>query len=152
MSREEATKLIITGAIDVLWVDGGDCYYVVDYKATAKSEPVTVLDKDWQDGYKRQMEVYQWLLRRNNLDVSDTGYFVYCTGRSEAKSFEGRIDFDIRLIPYEADDSWVEPAIQSIYDCMNATEIPASGSDCDYCAYVAAVRGHSVNSQKTLFQ
>ena len=151
-TSHEATNLIITGAIDDLWVDGDDCHYVVDYKATAKSEPVTVLDKDWQDGYKRQMEVYQWLLRRNNLDVSDTGYFVYCTGRSEAKSFEGRIDFDIRLIPYEADDSWVEPAIQSIYDCMNATEIPASGSDCDYCAYVAAVRGHSVNSQKTLFQ
>lgn len=147
----EQTNLIITGAIDDLWVDSSGVYYVVDYKATAKPTPVTVLDQDWHIGYKRQMEVYQWLLRGNDLDVSDTGYFVYCTGRSEAPAFAARVDFDICVIPYEGDDSWVEPAILALHACLNSPEIPTSGSECDHCAYVKTVQAHTSTSQKSLF-
>jgi len=133
------TNLTITGAIDDLWVDAADNYIVVDYKATAKAEPVTALDKDWQDGYKRQMEVYQWLLRRNDLKISDTGYFVYCTGKSTADSFDRKIDFDIHVIPYVGNDEWVEPKLVELHACLDADEIPDAGSECDYCAYVNAV-------------
>jgi hypothetical protein len=120
-------------------------YYVVDYKATAKAEPVTALDKSWQGGYKRQMEIYQWLLRRNGLDASDMGYFVYCTGRSTADAFNGRIDFDIHVIPYEGNDEWVEPTIVEQHRCLNANDVPDSGADCDYCAYRAAVSVHKAD-------
>ncbi len=137
--HHEPTNLIITGAIDDLWVDRSGEYIVVDYKATAKKEPVTKLDKSWMDGYKRQMEIYQWLLRRNDLDVSDTGYFVYCTGRPDAEAFDAKIDFDIHLIPYEGNDRWVEPTIVELHNCLNRDEIPDAKPDCDYCRYVAAV-------------
>ena len=137
--HHEPTNLIITGAIDDLWVDRAGEYIVVDYKATAKKEPVTQLDKSWMDGYKRQMEIYQWLLRRNDLDVSDTGYFVYCTGRPDAETFDAKIDFDIHLIPYEGDDRWVEPTIVKLHACLNQGEIPDASSECDYCRYIAAV-------------
>jgi len=147
----EPLNLMITGAIDDLWVDGEGRYYVVDYKATAKAKPVTALDQGWQDSYKRQMEVYQWLLRRNGLDVSNTGYFVYCTGRSEAPSFAARVDFDIHVIPYEGDDTWLVTSIEALHGCLNAAEIPSPASDCDHCAYVAAVQSHTTISQKSLF-
>ena len=49
---------------------------VVDYKATAKQRDVT-LDADWQIAYKRQMEIYQWLLRANGL-MSVTQH-ILCT-------------------------------------------------------------------------
>src|SRR6056297_1940583 len=74
----ESTGLTVSGAIDDLWINSDDEYIVVDYKATSKNEEITDLDKDWQDSYKRQMEVYQWLLRQNGYPVSNTGYFVYC--------------------------------------------------------------------------
>lgn len=140
--HHEPTNLIITGAIDDLWVDSDDRHIVVDYKATAKKEPVTSVDLDWQAGYRRQMEIYQWLLRRNGLSVSSTGYFVYCTGRPDAGAFDARIDFDIHLIPYLGDDSWVEGAITALHDCLNADGIPDAAEDCDYCAYYAARRHH----------
>ena len=73
----EPTNLLITGAIDDLWQNSKGEYIVVDYKATSKNEKIEALDKAWQDGYKRQMEIYQWLLRKNGFKVSDTGYFVY---------------------------------------------------------------------------
>ena len=54
----------VFGAIDDLWLGSDGQYIVVDYKATSKSGEVT-LDADWQISYKRQMEIYQWLLRKN---------------------------------------------------------------------------------------
>jgi len=135
----EPTNLIISGAIDDLWIDSDGNYIVVDYKATAKKEPVTELNQEWQSGYKRQMEIYQWLLRRNGLLVSDTTYFVYCTGRPDADAFNARIDFDIHLIPYEGRDDWVMPKIFELHACLNQDVIPAADENCDYCAYTQAV-------------
>jgi hypothetical protein len=110
----------------------------VDYKATAKDEAVKALDKEWQDGYKRQMEVYQWLLRQNGLKVSDIGYFVYCTGKMDRKAFDKRIDFDVNLIAYKGNDSWVEKTLFEIKKCLDGKKIPKSGNDCDWCTYSKA--------------
>lgn len=131
----EPTDLLVTGAIDDLWINSSGEYIVVDYKATAKDEAVKELDKEWQDGYKRQMEVYQWLLRQNGLKVSDTGYFVYCTGKMDRNAFDKRIDFDVNLIAYTGSDSWVEKTLFEIKDCLEQNEIPQSGKNCDHCAY-----------------
>lgn len=108
---------------------------IVDYKATAKDEAVKALDKEWQDGYKRQMEVYQWLVRQNGLKVSNTGYFVYCTGKMDRKAFDKKIEFDINLIEHKGDDSWVEPTLLKIKACLEKDVIPKTGKDCDWCAY-----------------
>jgi len=131
----EPTGLLVTGAIDDLWINSKGEYIVVDYKATAKDEAVKVLDKEWQDGYKRQMEVYQWLVRQNGLKVSSTGYFVYCTGKMDGESFDKKIDFDVNLIPYDGDDSWVEKTLFEIKECLEEKVIPQTGKDCDWCAY-----------------
>ena len=91
----QPTNLLVTGAIDDLWINNYNEYIVVDYKATAKDEAVTNLDQEWQDGYKRQMEVYQWLLRQNGLNVSNSGYFVYCTGKMDRQFFDNKIEFEV---------------------------------------------------------
>lgn len=129
------TSLLVSGAIDDLWINSKEEYIVVDYKATAKDEAVKELNKDWQDGYKRQMEVYQWLLRQNGLKVSKTGYFVYCTGKMDRQAFDKRIEFDINLIPYKGDDSWVEKTLFEIKDCLEKDIIPKSSENCDHCNY-----------------
>lgn len=134
------TGMIVTGAIDDLWINSAGEYIVVDYKATAKDEPVTELDQKWHEGYKRQMEVYQWLLRRNGLRVSNTGYFVYCTGTLDREAFDGKLEFEVRPIPYEGDDSWVEGVIMQAKDCLDSDVIPEAGEECDYCEYREAVK------------
>jgi len=135
----EPTNLLIYGAIDDLWQNPNGEFIVVDYKATAKNDEITALDKDWHEGYKRQMEVYQWLLRRNGYAVSDTGYFVYCNGKADKKTFDGKLEFDLTLIPYVGSDGWVEKTIFEIDRCLKSDQIPKANADCDYCAYVSAV-------------
>ncbi len=134
----ESTNLLIFGAIDDLWQNSNNQYIVVDYKSTSKSEKITELDKDWHDGYKRQMEVYQWLLRQNGYEVSDTGYFVYCNGLTDERAFDGKLEFEITLIPYTGNDEWVEGTIVDIKKCLDSDVIPPCGEDCDYCAYFNA--------------
>ena len=109
---------------------------MVDYKATAKNEDITELDKEWHEGYKRQMEIYQWLLRRNGYEVSSTGYFVYCNGKADRKAFDGKLDFDVTLIPYTGSDAWIEDAILKVHGCLNSSDIPEADPGCDYCNYV----------------
>jgi hypothetical protein len=131
----EPTGLLVSGAIDDLWINSKGEYIVVDYKSTAKEEAVKELDKEWQDGYKRQMEVYQWLLRQNGLKVSDTGYFVYCTGKMDKDAFDKKVEFDVNLIPYTGSDSWIEKTLFDIKKCLESDIIPESKHDCDWCAY-----------------
>ena len=133
----EPTGLLVTGAIDDLWINSKGEYMVVDYKATAGEKAITELsdEKEHHNGYKRQMEVYQWLLRQNGLKVSNTGYFVYCTGMQDRKAFDKRIDFDVNLIEYKGDDSWIEETLLKIKKCLKSTKIPKSNNECDWCAY-----------------
>jgi hypothetical protein len=133
------THVVVTGGVDDVWVKPNGEFIIVDYKATSKEEEVN-LDAEWQDGYKRQMEIYQWLFRQNAYKVSNTGYFVYCNGKTDRKAFDGKLEFDIKVIPYTGDTSWVEKTILDAITCLNSNNIPASGEDCDFCKYREAVR------------
>jgi len=135
----EPTNLIITGAIDDLWQNSQGEYIVVDYKATARSDKITELNKDWHIGYKRQIEIYQWLLRKNGLHVSDTGYFVYCNGQTDREVFDRKLEFDVTLISYSGDDNWVEQSIIEAHQCISSDHVPAASENCDYCSYRNAV-------------
>jgi hypothetical protein len=139
--HHELTNFIITGAIDDVWVNSQDELLVVDYKSTAKNGEVTI-DAPWQIGYKRQMEVYQWLLRQNGFAVSDTGYFVYANGRTDKKAFDGKLEFDVTLLSYTGDASWVEGSLKDIKALLSQETLPESGTNCDYCPYRAATAAY----------
>lgn len=132
------TGMLITGAIDDLWINPEGELIIVDYKATSKEEEVT-LDADWQDGYKRQMEIYQWLFRKNDYKVSDTGYFVYVNGQTDRDSFDGKLEFDVKLIPYTGKTDWIEAVILNIKKCLDDPRIPSASADCDYCSYIESI-------------
>ena len=132
------TNLIITGAVDDVWINPKKELIVVDYKATSVNKEVT-LEDEWKDGYKRQMEIYQWLLRQNGFKVSNTGYFVYANGSTENEAFDGKLEFDVTLLPYKGSDKWIKSTIKKIHKCLNSKKSPKCGKDCDYCAYREAV-------------
>ncbi len=138
----EPTGFTVSGAIDDLWINSKDEYIVVDYKATSKNEEITELNKGWQDSYKKQIEVYQWLLRKNGLKVSDMGYFVYCNGRTDVDKFDGQLEFDITLVPHEGNSCWVDNVLLDIKEVLESDEIPDPAPDCEYCKYHRVVSKH----------
>jgi hypothetical protein len=132
-------NLLVTGGIDDVWVGPDGELSIVDYKATSKNGEVS-LDADWQIGYKRQMEIYQWLFRKNEFRVSDIGYFVYANGDADKKAFDGKLEFDVKILPYEGNDAWVEQAIIDAYNCLARDAMPESSPECDFCSYRNAVK------------
>jgi CRISPR/Cas system-associated exonuclease Cas4 (RecB family) len=137
-TQHQKTNLHVFGAVDDVWVNDAHELIVVDYKATSKDREVSI-DSDWQISYKRQMEVYQWLLRANGFAVSDTGYFVYTNGRVDLDGFNDRVEFKTKVIPYTGNADWVEPTLIRMKQCMDG-EMPPVGDDimggeCKYCAY-----------------
>ncbi len=137
--RVDNENIVVTGGVDDVWVNPEGEFIIVDYKATSKDDEVS-LDADWQIGYKRQMEIYQWLFRKNGFKVSSIGYFVYCNGNTENEAFDGKLEFDIKLIPYEGNTDWVEKTITNAIECLKSDKLPESGEDCDFCKYRGAVK------------
>src|SRR3989344_1045954 len=150
--KHAATGFTVSGAVDDVWINPKGELIVVDYKATSKDEKIESLDKDWHDGYKRQMEIYQWLLRQKGFTVSDTGYFVYANASKDRDAFDGKLEFDVTLIPYTGSTSWVEGTLADIHTCLEGSELPQTGADCDYCTYRDVVGNtlsvHSTNKEK----
>lgn len=129
------TNLLIFGGVDDVWETPNGELVVVDYKATAKTKEITDLeDSKWHDAYRRQMEVYQWLLRGEGHKVSDTGYFVYANGISKKDGFFNKVEFRTNVFPYKGSDKWVEPTLVKIKEILEG-DMPKEAVDCEYCVY-----------------
>jgi CRISPR/Cas system-associated exonuclease Cas4 (RecB family) len=135
---DEINNFLITGAIDDLWIytegEDKDKIIIVDYKATSKDTDVD-LDSEWQDGYKRQMEVYQWIFRKLGFTVSETGYFVYANGLRDRAGFDDKLEFKIKVIPYKGKTEWIEGVLGNIKKCLEDDRVPKEKDTCDYCSY-----------------
>ena len=133
---DEETNLYFYGLVDDVWINTKtDQLILVDYKATSKKGEVT-LDAPWQISYKRQIEIYQWLFRKNGFDVQNIGYFVYCNGIKENVLFNNELKFKVKIIPHKGDDSWLDKTVKEIYQVLNSEEIPEPSPNCEYCRYV----------------
>lgn len=129
------TNLIIAGIIDDIWINKNKKeVYIVDYKATSTSREIS-LEDEYKKGYKRQMEIYQWIFRQLGFNVSRTGYFLFANAGKNRPEFDGKLEFETSIIAYEGNDAWVEPAIFDIKKCLDSNKIPEAAEDCEYCNY-----------------
>lgn len=133
------TNFFVTGGVDDIWINKENELIVADYKATSKNGEVN-LDAEWQIGYKRQVEVYQWLLRKNGFNVSNITYFIYVNGDANKEGFYGKLEFDVKIIPYIGNASWIENTLIDMKKCLDADKIPDTSPDCDYCNYRESVK------------
>lgn len=138
-TQHKPTNFLVFGAIDDVWINTEGELHVADYKATAKATEVGI-DSAWQISYKRQIEIYQWLLRQNGFKVSPIGYFVYTNGRLDMDGFNNRIEFKTKIIAYEGHDTWIEPTLAAMKACIDNEMMPpvgeaAMGGPCDFCSY-----------------
>ena len=150
----EETNILFGGGIDDVWqnVETGELH-IVDYKSTAqgvmspKKEPKEInLEGRWKQGYKRQIEMYQWILRRKGFPVNDIGYFVYVDGQHygvdgmlDEEENQATMEFKATLLTYRGDDSWVDDALQNISTLLYQTHCPDHHAECEHARFVGGV-------------
>jgi len=158
----EKTNILFGGGLDDVWenLETGELH-VVDYKSTAQmsmapapldesfiAPPKDPNKKDYKAGYRRQMEMYQWILRRKGFSVSDTGYFLYVDGQHINES--GMIDsenpsqawmrFKTAIIPFIGDESWVEEALVRAKQTLEKEDCPLHAEECEHGKFIEQVR------------
>jgi hypothetical protein len=126
------------GAVDDIWEKTNGELIVVDVKATSKNV------FDWEDtyskweyakGYKRQLEMYQWLLEKNGFDVAPEAYLVYYNGKKHEPKFNQRLEFDLHLVKLECNSDWVEGAIHDAIKTIEG-DMPKASKNCPHCNYL----------------
>jgi CRISPR/Cas system-associated exonuclease Cas4 (RecB family) len=138
--EHKPTGFLVTGAVDDVWQTPDGKLMVVDYKATGAKEHKIY------DSYRRQMEVYQWLLRQNGFDVSNVGYFVFAKvdkGIKFGDDGDGKLaalSFEMFIEPLVGDDSWIEQALKSAKKTFDRETAPDAVPACNFCNYRTAAK------------
>jgi len=134
------TNLEIHGGVDDIWFNPNNQeLVVVDYKAQSKEgtvETVDYLENEYHQGYKIQMDIYVYILRQMNFKVSDTAYFLVCNGLKTPDKFDATLHFDLTLVPYKTDDSWVKNKIIDMKKILESKNVPELNKYCEKCLYL----------------
>ena len=136
---DSGTDVHFYGAVDDVWVKPNGELILSDVKSTSKN------NFDWEEtwnkyeypkGYRRQLEMYQWLFRKNGFKVSDTAYLVYFNGLKNEPMFNQTLKFELHLIKLNCDDSWVSKTISEAKNLMDEDTYPDGSFGCDTCRYL----------------
>lgn len=134
--EHEPTKIEVCGQIDEIWTDKDGTLYMVDYKSTSTDNDYKLtMDYKYNQGYKRQLEVYQWIFRKQGYKVSDTAYIIFANASDNNSMFDNKLDFEISLVEFKGDTSWIEPTLFDIKKTLDNNELPKSSEECDNCTY-----------------
>ena len=134
------TNLEIHGGVDDIWFNpDNDELIVVDYKAQSKNETVetkSYLESQYHQNYKVQMDIYVYILRQMKFKVSDTAYFLVCNGLKTPDKFDAKLFFDLTLVPYKTNDSWIKNKILDMKKTLELTDVPDSNKYGETCMYL----------------
>lgn len=145
--KDPLTNLIVSGAIDDVWQLEDGSVAVIDYKSTAK-ETLDMTTK-WIKNYFRQLEVYQWLLEKNNIQISEKAYILYANGDASADNFSAQIQFNMSLHEHIGNTKWIEPLLQEIKDCLDSNDMPQGDVECECCEYETLKASLSTKNKPT---
>ncbi len=140
--HHKKTDLIITGAIDDVWIDTDtNELVIVEYKSTSTQSEIDLNDgTPWKEQYKRQIDIYQWLFKMNGFEVADDSVFLYSNGIKASKKFNDVMKFKTYVLEYKGSTEWVEAKILEIKKVLDQGSIPSLNEECDTCSYVESVK------------
>lgn len=127
----QPTDFLISGAIDDLWINSKKELIVVDYKATGANQ------HQIYESYRRQMEIYQWLLKQNGFPVCRIGYFVFARVNKDGGfgNGEASLAFDLFIESHAGDTSWVELSLNDARKIYDLEKPPPPSQNCEFCQY-----------------
>ena len=129
------------GAIDDVWEKPNGDLIISDVKATSKKVfdwEDTWSRNEWPKGYKRQLEMYQWLFRKNGFTVADEAYLVYFNGLKNEPMFKQTLKFELHLVRLDCNDDWVESSVIAAAELLRSDTFPEASPKCENCNYLRA--------------
>ena len=140
-------NLMVRGAVDEILVNKKGELSPVEFKSTQTKDgdKVKYLGKPHHKFWKNQLEIYGYLLEKNGFKISENSYIVFCNAQIDKNDeWNEKLDFDVQVIPYKIEYSWVEPTLDKIKSLLNQDTIP-NFSDPDHCDVCRFLLQHKEN-------
>ena len=106
------------------------------------------------------MDVYTWILRKKGFKASNKGYFVYVNGDQHFEDgmlnedgSRGNMGFEVQLISYFVNTSWIEPTLKKLKECLDSKTCPEHAQSgfgykgdqpCEYLRLFDGMREHGL--------
>jgi len=143
----EESNIKLGGGLDDIWLNTKtNELHIVDYKSTSQKSPnkEITLNDYWKAGYRRQMDMYVWVMRRKGFLVSSLGCFLYCDSDRFGEydflnSENASMQFKMSLIPYQVDTSWIEKTLMDVRACLRSPITPSHAANCEYGFFLEAI-------------
>jgi len=129
---DPVTGWTLYGAVDDLWRGSDGRVIVADYKATATDRTLNTAGLYPQ--YRRQADVYQFLVAQQGYAVDERAWFVYANAVLDATGFRDTLSFRTTLVPYVGNQDWVMGAFHAAVATATSTVAPRANPDCKWCA------------------
>mgnify|MGYP001274777849 CR=1 FL=1 len=135
---DEKHNFLLYGGVDDIMVNTDNQLVVVDFKATAKTADILSPSDVYNNGdpYKRQLEIYSWLLQKNDFDVSSNGYLLYYNGDASKPHLGKEMHFRRTLVSFDLDTEWISPMISDMHACLQSDKMPDASPNCEECLYL----------------
>ena len=137
--HHKETNIVVAGSVDDLWENlDTKKIHIVDYKSTHtdKFDKLKSFEAPYLIGYKRQAEIYSWILSNLGLEIDNTSYFFYVNAKLDQEIFNNSLEFEWSIIPYTTKDyNWVENTLNDIKETLESDIIPEYSENCEYCNY-----------------
>jgi hypothetical protein len=123
---KDASGNLIRGAIDNL-LEGNDELIVLDYKT--RGFP---LKDDTADHYQDQLDLYNFLLRKNGFQTANRAYLLFYFPDKVAPT--GEVVFHTNLVERAIDVGNAARIIDRARTVL-AADLPDADKECEYCKY-----------------
>jgi len=117
---------LFRGAIDNLLVKGKKLI-VLDYKT--RGYP---LKEDTHEHYQDQMDIYNFLLRKNGYETEDYTYLVFYHPHKVEEN--GHVCFNTDIIKIKVNIKSAENIFKKAVECLEG-DIPAASEECKFCKW-----------------
>jgi len=117
---------ILRGAVDNI-LKKNEKLIVLDYKTRGFA-----LKEDTKDHYQDQMDIYNFLLRKNNFKTEDYAYLLFYHPNSVDD--EGKVIFNKDLVKMQVNIKNAEKIFKDAIKVLNGKK-PKSSENCEYCKW-----------------
>ena len=124
---EDEEGNLFHGAIDNLMVKGNKLI-VLDYKT--RGYP---LKEDTHEHYRNQMDIYNFLLRKNGHETEDYTYLLFY--HPDKVKSNGDVIFNTDLIKIDVNIENAERIFKEALECLEE-EMPECSEECGFCKWI----------------
>jgi len=129
--KDEKNDVLLHGAVDNI-LKKGKKLIVLDYKT--RGYP---LKEDTHKHYQAQMDLYNFLLRKNGYDTEDYSFLLFYYPNKVLET--GEVVFDTKLIKLKTSAGDGERLFLNAIKLLNSGDIPKSSKECGFCNWVGKV-------------